>query len=210
MSELVDTFYTARNLLYLGAFPQTLDTLSSLTHLDSDQELEKQGLQLRAYLGQKEYAKVVDLVPANTKAPLLQAIRQLAQNKRDGKTDTGVVETLAESNLSNATFVVVAAQVLWMGGKNEEALRMLAQHPKNLECAALTVAIFVSIGRADLAQKLVARIRTWAEDAPLAQLAEAWTALHVGGAKYTDAYYIFDEVAQAASVATARLLTARA
>ncbi|KAJ2401769.1 hypothetical protein GGI23_001174 [Coemansia sp. RSA 2559] len=212
MSELVDTFYTSRNLLYLGAFPQTLSSLESLTHLDSDQELEKQGLQYRAYIGQKKYDQVLDEVPATTPIPLLQAIRQLALNKQSGQNNTKVVEGLVAnaSNNSNATFVVVAAQVLAMGGKHEAALRCLAQHPRNVECVALTVAIFVDINRADLAQKLVAKVRGWAEDSPLVQLAEAWSALHVGGSKYTDAYYIFDEVAQASSVATARLLNARA
>ncbi|KAJ1665289.1 hypothetical protein IW140_000643 [Coemansia sp. RSA 1813] len=212
MSELVDTFYTARNLLYLGAFPQALNNLTTLTHLDSDQELEKQGLQYRAYIGQKKYAQVLNEIPETTTTPLLQAIRQLALSSQGKNQENGVVEKLVAnpSNLSNPTFVVVAAQVLSAEGKHEDALRILATHSRNLECVALTAAIFVDIGRADLAAKLMARVRAWSEDAPLAQLAEAWTALHVGGAKYTDAYYIFDELAQASSVSTARLINARA
>ncbi|KAJ2751910.1 hypothetical protein H4S06_004040 [Coemansia sp. BCRC 34490] len=236
MSELVDTFYTARNLLYLGAYSQALDNLSALTHLDSDQELEKQALQYRAYIGQKKYAKVLDALPAGTSSspPLLQALRLLAQgladqqqNNRGGGKGAVVVEEVEKlvsalsnnTSLTDPTFAVVAAQVLANAGGSEQqeaALKMLAAHPRNLECVALTVAIFVRINRADLAQKLMARVRSWAEDSPLAQLAEAWAAINSGGdesggsGKYADAYYIFDELAQASSVSTPLLLNARA
>ncbi|KAJ2800263.1 hypothetical protein H4R20_004127 [Coemansia guatemalensis] len=74
----------------------------------------------------------------------------------------------------------------------------------------MTVVAYLSINRVDLAQKLTAKLRTWAEDAPIAQLAEAWAALFVGGPKYNEAFYIFEELAQASSVSTARLLTALA
>ncbi|KAJ2524928.1 hypothetical protein GGI11_000460 [Coemansia sp. RSA 2049] len=235
MSELVDTFYAARNLLYLGAYSQALANLSALTHLDSDQELEKQALQCRAYIGQKKYAKVLDALPTATSSspPLLQALRLLAQgladqqqNNSDGGKGAVVVEKVEKlvsapnnASLTDPTFAVVAAQVLANAGGSEQqeaALKLLAAHPRNLECVALTVAIFVRINRADLAQKLMARVRSWAEDSPLAQLAEAWAAINSGGdesggsGKYADAYYIFDELAQASSVSTPLLLNARA
>ncbi|KAJ2660707.1 hypothetical protein IWW48_002804 [Coemansia sp. RSA 1200] len=236
MSELVDTFYTARNLLYLGAYSQALANLSALTHLDSDQELEKQALQYRAYIGQKKYAKVLDELPTTTSSspPLLQALRLLAQSLADqqqqkqqnndsGKVVVEEVEKLVSApnntSLTDPTFAVVAAQVLANAGGSEQqesALKMLAAHPRNLECVALTVAVFVRINRADLAQKLMARVRSWSEDSPLAQLAEAWAAINSGGddtggsGKYADAYYIFDELAQASSVSTPLLLNARA
>ncbi|KAJ1731925.1 hypothetical protein LPJ61_002291 [Coemansia biformis] len=72
------------------------------------------------------------------------------------------------------------------------------------------VAVFLVINRVDLAQKLVAQTRVWCEDAPIAQLAEAWTGLLAGGSKYGEASYIFDELAQASSASSARLLTAQA
>ncbi|KAI9501730.1 hypothetical protein GGI25_004354 [Coemansia spiralis] len=209
MSEIVDEFYTARNLLYLGAYPQALAALPM--HLSAPQELEKQALQYRAFLGQGNSALVLAEIPS--KAPvLLEAVRALAESHSNPQTSLSTIRPLiAEaSNLQSPAFVAIAAQILAANGSHDDALRILALHPKNLECAVMTINIYLAINRADLAQKLVARMRSWSEDAPLAQLAEAWTALFTGGPKYNDAFYIFEELAQASSVSTARLLNARA
>ncbi|KAJ1849271.1 hypothetical protein LPJ70_000573 [Coemansia sp. RSA 2708] len=219
MSDLiVDDFYTARNLLYLGAFPQALASLAQLTHLSGALDVEKQSLQCRAYLGQHNYSLILDQIPSNSPTPVLLAIRQLALLKQQGDSDNvpasivGVIdELIADSNnLLDSAFVAVAAQVLVSARKYDDALKILVLHPKSLECVAMTVVAYLAINRVDLAQKLIARVRSWAEDAPLAQLAEAWTNLYVGGSKYNEALYIFEELAQASSVSTVRLLNARA
>ncbi|PIA15379.1 hypothetical protein COEREDRAFT_44931 [Coemansia reversa NRRL 1564] len=218
MSEQnVDEFYSARNLLYLGAFPQALSALSQFTHLSGALELEHKSLLYRAYIGQGNYALVLDEIPANTSNSTLQVIRQLALVKQEASVDSqaAIIEKVEEliavtNDLQNTTFVAIAAQILIICGQQEAALKILALHSKNLECVAMTVVAYLSINRVDLAQKLTAKLRTWAEDAPIAQLAEAWTALSVGGAKYNEAFYIFEELAQASSVSTARLLTALA
>ncbi|KAJ2258359.1 hypothetical protein GGI13_000631 [Coemansia sp. RSA 455] len=196
MSDIVDDFYTARNLLYLGAYPQALSNLATLPR--TVDATERQSLQYRAYLGQGNQALVLSEIPATTPNAVLQAIRNLAQQ---GPVDL----TFDPVNLQNPTFVAITAQTLSSAGQTDDALRMLDMHPRNLECTLLMVAIYLKIGRLDLAQKLVARVRHWAEDAPIAQLAEAWTALAQGGLKYNEAYYVFVELAQASAVSTARL-----
>ncbi|KAJ2082784.1 hypothetical protein H4R24_001308 [Coemansia sp. RSA 988] len=215
--HIVDDFYTARNLLYLGAYPQALNALSQFTHLSGALELEHKSLLYRAYLGQGNYAMILDEIPPNTSDLTLQAIRQLTLLKQQTSVDSHsaiiekVEELIASSNdLQNTTFVAVAAQILIICARLESALKILALHPRNLECVAMTVVAYLSINRVDLAQKLTAKLRTWAEDAPIAQLTEAWAALFVGGAKYNEAFYIFEELAQASSVSTSRLLTALA
>ncbi|KAI8318618.1 coatomer subunit epsilon-like protein [Martensiomyces pterosporus] len=221
MSEqIVDDFYTARNLLYIGAYPQCLSNLSTLTRISADASVEKDSLQYRAYLGQGNYALILDEIPATAQSPVLLAIRHLtlfrqAQLKGDQAAQESAVSAVTEliaapSNLVSSTFTAIAAQLLANAQKHDDALRILAMHPKSLECIAVTVTVYLAESRVDLAQKLVARVRTWAEDAPIAQLAEAWTDLYVGGAKYNEAYYIFEELAQAASVSTVRLLNALA
>ncbi|KAJ2359454.1 hypothetical protein GGF43_000073 [Coemansia sp. RSA 2618] len=212
---IVDDFYTARNLLYLGAYPQALANLSQQTHLSGALELEKQSLQLRAYLGQLNYSLVLDEIPATATSPELLAIRQLALLKQQGHASpeaTHIVDELIAdtNNLQSSTFVSIAAQSLIIAQKYDSALKILALHPKSLECVSMTVVTYLAIDRVDLAQKLVARVRTWAEDAPIAQLAEAWTNLFVGGPKYNEAFYIFEELAQASSVSTVPLLNALA
>ncbi|KAJ2750705.1 hypothetical protein GGH94_001959 [Coemansia aciculifera] len=198
MSDLVDDFYTARNLLYLGAYPQALSNLSTLPRTVN--ETERQSLQYRAYLGQGNKALVLSEIPATTPNPTLLAIRNLALLQ-----DPALDLTIDAASLQSPTYTAITAQTLASAGQTDDALRILDMHPRNLECTLLTVAIYLSLSRVDLAQKLVARVRQWAEDAPIAQLAEAWTALAQGGSKYNEAYYVFVELAQASAVSTARL-----
>ncbi|KAJ2595801.1 hypothetical protein GGF39_003686 [Coemansia sp. RSA 1721] len=213
---LVDEFYTARNLLYLGAYPQTLQALAQVTRTSN--ETEKQTIKYRAYLSQGNYKMVLtDLNPSTSVSPALQALYHLAkylQSSDNGAKETvekAVEELIAvQNNLVNGTFVVIVGMVLVNLQKYEEALKLLAMHPKSLECIAISVYILLQINRVDMAQKLVARTRGWAEDSPIAQIAEAWTNLYVGGNKYMEASYIFEELAQASSVSTACLLNSLA
>ncbi|KAJ2449341.1 hypothetical protein EV183_004950 [Coemansia sp. RSA 2336] len=219
MSEIVDDFYTARNQLYLGAYSQCIATLGHLS-VSSSLEPEKESLKLRAYIGQQNYTQALQETTGQT--PLMQAIRQLAllkqqqQQQQQGAMSyeaiTKEIDALVEDtdNLSSAVFVAVAAQVYMGAQKYDDAFRILHVQPKNLECVAMTVQGYLAIHRVDLAQKLIEQVRQWSEDAPIAQLAEAWTNLHVGGAKLTEAYYILEELAQAASVRTPSLLNAMA
>ncbi|KAJ2721052.1 hypothetical protein GGI07_004242 [Coemansia sp. Benny D115] len=212
---IVDDFYTARNRLYLGAYPQVLSNLAQLTRTAPQFEVEKQTLQYRAYLGQGNYKLVLDEIPdsPSTAAPL-SAIRQLAILKQDPASEPALAAVselvAAPENLLSGTFVAIAAQALAIAHRHDEALRILAMHPKNLECVALSTAILLEIDRVDMAQKLVSHTRVWAEDAPIAQLAEAWTALRTGGQKYTEASYIFEGLAQASAVSTVQLLNSAA
>ncbi|KAJ1822429.1 hypothetical protein LPJ56_000786 [Coemansia sp. RSA 2599] len=214
---LIDEFYTARNLLYLGAFPQALQALAQITRTAN--ETEKQAIKYRAYLGQGNHRMVINDLGSSTSsmAPALQALYHLATylQATDEATKEAVgasVEELVgvQNNLVDGTFVAIVSQILVNMQKHEEALKLLAMHPKNLECIALSVVVLLQINRVDMAQKLVARTRGWAEDSPIAQLAEAWTNLYVGGGKYTEASYIFEELAQASSVTTVCLLNSLA
>ncbi|KAJ2743409.1 hypothetical protein GGI20_003771 [Coemansia sp. BCRC 34301] len=207
MSDTVDDFYVARNLLYLGAYPQALAALSALPRTVND--TERQSLQYRAYIGQGNHALVLSEIPATTSNATLLAVRNLALNATDPTAALCSTQELISNavNLQSGTFTVLAAEVLGDSGP-DDALRILDLHPRNLECTSLTVAIYLKRDRADLAQKLVARVREWADDAPIAQLAEAWTALALG--QYSDAYYGFVELAQAQAVATPRLCCAQA
>ncbi|KAJ2688771.1 hypothetical protein IWW39_001986 [Coemansia spiralis] len=202
MSDLIDDFYSARNLLYLGAYPQALAALSTLPPTN---ETELKSLQYRAHLSLGNKAQVLREIPPTTSNATLQALRSLALQDA-----TQLEDLLTADNLQSPTFAVIAAHTLLAAGQKDEALRLLDMHPRNLECTTLTVAIYLGMDRLDLAQKLVARVRGWAEDAPVAQLAEAWTALVEGGQRYNEAYYVFMELAQASAVDTARLYCALA
>ncbi|KAJ2398270.1 hypothetical protein GGI05_000190 [Coemansia sp. RSA 2603] len=199
MTEQLDDLYTARNLLYLGAYPQALNALSKV-HARGAQELEQQSLKHRALLAQGQ----------RTPLPMQpSALQTLGEQLGKPEAAQAVEPLLTKEHLASPVFAAVAAQALW-NERPDEALRVLAMHPKSPECLALSVALLLKLNRADLALKSVNGARAWAEDAPLAQLAEAWTGLHVGGEKYTEALYIFEELAQAVAGETPLLMNARA
>ncbi|RAL64010.1 hypothetical protein DID88_003198 [Monilinia fructigena] len=110
-----------------------------------------------------------------------------------------IVTKLAEGSSDNVVVQVLGGTVLQAAGKSEEALQLLALHQGNLEAVALIVQIHLEQNRTDLAIKEVQQARRWAQDSLLVNLAESWVGLRVGGEKYQQAFYVFEELAQAPS-----------
>ena len=95
-----------------------------------------------------------------------------------------------------------------------------------MEAVALIVQIQLQQNRTDLAVKEVAAARRWAQDSLLVNLAESWVGLRVvsrphlprathtdasqGGDKYQQAFYVYEELAQAPSTASIRSLVSQA
>lgn len=75
---------------------------------------------------------------------------------------------------------------------------------------ALIIQIHLTQNRTDLAQKEARTARSFAQDALLVNLAESWIGLREGGEKYQQAFYVFEELAQAPSSQSAAALTAQA
>ncbi|KXS12627.1 hypothetical protein M427DRAFT_502178, partial [Gonapodya prolifera JEL478] len=131
--------------------------------------------------------------PQNREAALTEA-RELAATEVAGKTSVAVV----------------LATLFYHEGVYDEALKVLSLFPKDLECAALTIQTLLKINRIDLARSTIANVKTWAEDASLAQLAEAWVNLASGGEqKAQESYYIFEELASPQLVSS-KLLSGQA
>lgn len=79
-----------------------------------------------------------------------------------------------------------------------------------MHSVALAVQIRLSQNRLDLAIKEVSTAKRWAQDSLLVNLAESWVGLRVGGEKYQQAYYVYEELAQAPGSSTARTLIGQA
>lgn len=76
---------------------------------------------------------------------------------------------------------------------------------------AVVVQIYLQMNRVDLAKKEVEACKSWAEDAMLAQLMEAWVGLRVGGGdRYQNAYYIYEEIATSSTQPTVKSLVGEA
>jgi len=68
----------------------------------------------------------------------------------------------------------------------------------------LVVQIHLQQNRTDLALQEVQAARRWAQDSLLVNLAESWVGLRVGGEKYQQAFYVFEELAQAPSTSAVK------
>ncbi|KFY93493.1 hypothetical protein V498_04397 [Pseudogymnoascus sp. VKM F-4517 (FW-2822)] len=143
--------------------------------------------------------------------PEYSAVKAYIQHAT-GKTKEALkaAEELAASKPDNATVQLLAGSVLQSEGKTEEALALLSQHQGNLEAAALIVQIHLQQNRTDLALKEVLAAKKWAQDNLLINIAESWVALKVGGEKYQEAFYVFEEIAQAPSGAATLALLSQA
>ncbi|RWA07982.1 hypothetical protein EKO27_g7128 [Xylaria grammica] len=129
-----------------------------------------------------------------------------------GQTDDAAqaIEELAESAGDNQTVQVLGGIVLQAAGKSDEALALLSKHSGSLDATALITQIHLQQNRTDLAVKEVAAARRWAQDSLLVNLAESWVGLRLGGEKYQQAFYVFEELAQAPATSSIVTLLSQA
>ncbi|SPJ72750.1 related to coatomer epsilon subunit [Fusarium torulosum] len=196
------------NYFHQGQYQEVVDFDTS--SFSPDNALPARILVLRARLALGQAEDVLDDVKGESE-PELQALGALAEFNL-GKADSAVqtIEKLASSAADNTTVQVIGGTVLQAAGKSEEALALLTQHQGSLDAVSLIVQIHLQQNRTDLALKEVAAARRWAQDSLLVNLAESWVGLRVGGEKYQQAFYVFEELAQAPSTSSVRSLVSQA
>ncbi|KAK3301240.1 coatomer epsilon subunit-domain-containing protein [Chaetomium fimeti] len=193
------------NHFHQGQYQEVVDF--DVGSLSAENALPARVLQLRARVALGQAADVLADVKGAAE-PELQAVGALAELAL-GNADAAVaaVEALAPDN---ATVQVLGGTVLQAAGKTEEALALLGQHQGSLDAVALIVQIHLQQNRNDLAVKEVAAARRWAQDSLLVNLAESWVGLRLGGEKYQQAFYVFEELAQAPATSSVRTLVSQA
>ncbi|KAJ0301220.1 hypothetical protein COL516b_007996 [Colletotrichum fioriniae] len=203
------------NYFHQGQYQEVIDYDTSA--LSSENELPARVLVLRARIALGQAEDVISDVQGE-KEPELVALGALAESAL-GKTDSAVktIEKLAASEGENATVQIVGGTVLQAAGKSEEALALLSQHQGSLDAVALIVQIHLQQNRNDLALKEVTAARRWAQDSLLVNLAESWVGLRQnetkkvqGGDKYQQAFYVFEELAQAPATSSIATLVSQA
>ncbi|KAL2139793.1 hypothetical protein VTI28DRAFT_4678 [Corynascus sepedonium] len=199
------------NHFHQGQYQEVVDF--DVSSLSPENALPARVLQLRARvaLGQAEDVLAEVQGEAAEGAPELAAVSALAAQAL-GKADEAVetIEGLAQSAGDNPTVQVLGGTVLQAAGKSEEALALLGRHQGSLDAVALIVQIYLQQNRNDLAVKEVAAARRWAQDSLLVNLAESWVGLRLGGEKYQQAFYVFEELAQAPATSSVRSLVSQA
>lgn len=196
------------NYFHQGQYQEVADFDTS--SFSPDNALPVRVLVLRARLALGQAEDVLDEVKGESE-PEFQALGALAELNL-GKTDSAVqtIEKLVSSAADNTTVQVIGGTVLQAAGKSEEALALLTQHQGSLDAVSLIVQIHLQQNRTDLALKEVSAARRWAQDSLLVNLAESWVGLRVGGEKYQQAFYVYEELAQAPSTSSVRSLVSQA
>merc|ERR1719289_191482 len=152
-------------------------------------------------MGQRKFAVVLDEIKGDSSKELT-AIRYFAEylaapaERREAL--AAAADKALTSGMDDVIGPLMAANIHFYDGNHEAALRCLssaASSKEALESMALTVQILLSIDRVDLAKKELKKMQDSDDDAILTQLALAWFNLAVGGDKFQDAYYIFQEMA---------------
>jgi coatomer subunit epsilon len=185
----------------------TPDSFSPSNHL------AVQVLQYRSQCALGQYDDVISSISdSDAKSTAdLAAVRVYASYLQKGSEDAvAEAERLSESQGDNLTVQLLCGTVLARAGREEKAVQLLSRHQGSLDAVALIIQIHLSQNRTDLAAKEAKSARSFAQDALLVNLAESWIGMRQGGENYQKAFYVFEELAQAPSSASASSLIAQA
>ncbi|PWN94403.1 hypothetical protein FA10DRAFT_274336 [Acaromyces ingoldii] len=209
--------FEIQSLFYQGAYRSCVDVVSQNTSgSPSDPTtLTRLLYGARSQLALNQPDAALALLPSSdipdSDSPAAAAVRALsrfvkAQNKGDQSGSDEELHQLNElldqavlGDANGQTIRICVATAMMRDDDPVGALETLGMgtaSSKEIESVALGVHILLSINRPDLAQKEYTAARTWADDALLIQLIEAYIGLYSGGRPAQQAYYVYDELAQ--------------
>ena len=193
----VDELFEVRNSFYIGNFQHCINEAQSLNPVSTDMRIERDVFLYRAYTAQGKYGLVLDEIKSSFPQEV-QSVRILADYLQNPSKRESILKEI-EKKLNGSDFseyyLLIAATIYFHEQDTDSALRCLFQSSA-LDCSALSVQIYLSMDRVDLAKTEIGRMQSTDEDATLTQLAMAWFNLYVGGEKCQDAYYILQELAE--------------
>ncbi|KAJ9665339.1 hypothetical protein H2201_004631 [Coniosporium apollinis] len=199
------------NAYHQGQYQKVIDFDTS--SFSSSNAFPARILKLRAKIALGQYSQVLAETKSQPNNPDLAALHCLAsylQNSSNSDAPVSSARNLAEKHGDNLTVQLCCGTVLANAGANEEALALLAKHQGSLDAVALIVQIHLQQNRVDLAAKEAKNARGWAQDALVVNLVESWVGLREGGEKYQQAYYVFEELAQASATQSVQSLVGQA
>ncbi|CAD0013840.1 unnamed protein product [Aureobasidium pullulans] len=173
-----------------GQYQQVIDFDTSI--FSAPNQPSAQILKYRAQLALQDYDSVSSSISSTDASsdPSLAAVKVYASYAASSFSSDSAVsqaESLSQSNSDNLSVQLLCGAVLARAGKTDEAIALLSQHQGTKSA------------------------RSFAQDALLVNLAESWISLREGGdAKYQQAFYVFEELAQAPGSSAVTSLVAQA
>lgn len=195
--ESIDELFEVRTAFCIGNYQQCINESQKIRPSNPDVKTEKDVLLYRAYIAQRKYGVVLDEIRSSHPQEL-QAVRMFADYMSNESQRDKIVRDLdskmaSNVDMTNNCFMLMAASIYFQEQNYDSALRVL-HSSESVECMALTVQVLLKLDRVDLAKKELKRMQDTDEDNILTQLAQAWFNLAVGGEKFQDAYYIYQEM----------------
>jgi len=222
--------YHVKQQFFLGAY-KTLISLSLPPRSSSDY-IPTLIYQARAHLALNDPSAALSLLPSDSEDVTIKAVSSLSRyvaattptSDENAEAAEAALEELRDlsveiegddleaSEKDKWLVRVLAGTAFARAGEVEEALETLGLNGGNqesVEALALTVQIFLSINRPDLAKKEYEKSKKWAEDDLLLQLIESTINLVTGKEGYKDCNAFYTEQLANPSLSSTRLLTAR-
>ncbi|PSN51336.1 Coatomer subunit epsilon [Blattella germanica] len=197
----VDELFDVKNAYYIGNYQHCINEAQKLKPSNAALQIERDVFLYLAYIAQRKFRVVLDEINSSS-PPELQPLRMESIVTNLDQQVSGNVD------VSNHTFVLVAASIYYLEKNYDSALRILNE-ADHLECSALSLQIYLKIDRVDLAWKELKAMQEKDDDATLTQLAQAWVNIMMGGERLQDGYYIFQEMSDKHS-STSLLLNGQA
>jgi len=222
-----DSLFYLKNQFYLGAYRSVAN--NPPPPKDSAEYLPTVLYSARSFIALNQPDRALSLVPADTQAAV-RAVRALATYVKT-KASSGDVELLldelrdltievegedgGEQGAGTGVVRVAAATAFFHEGEIEEALATLGAGAggQDIECSFLTVQIYLSMNRVDLARKEYLYAKSHDADSLLLQIIEASIGLVSGGTPpftLNSAYHVYDEqTAAPGSSSNANIMAAK-
>lgn len=174
-----------------------MNEAKKLNRLGEPQRIERDCYLYRAHISQGDFGIALDDIKDGD-CTALSAVKLFATYVSSEDNREIAVMTLREwlndpSTGNNPMLQTIAGIIFCREGQFKEALQA-ARMCTTLEMQALTVQIYLKMDRLDLAEKEMKKMQQSEEDSTLTQLATAWYNLAVGGPKYQEAAYIYQEL----------------
>jgi len=192
------TLFRVQNAFLLGAYAECVECASEFVSADAAATSMAEFYALRARVATGDYRGVKEsLSPSSSVGS--QGVRMLAAYLSDPEGEgQGVLEQLKEmladpASAGNSEFKLMAGEIYMAAGDPGSSLH--ATHSgETLELKAATAMAYLSMLRADLAEREVEKMVDEEDDATITQLAHAYVDMRRGGKHIREAFLAFQEL----------------